>query len=177
MQHRKAFTLLELIVVIFIITIMGGIMFSSSMHKEKEAKKVLDPTTLPTTFRETFKGQGDVELFCVEKGKECYTLQSGKISPYTDGTEFGNDIEIYTLDSDDHFVQLEELGRVKDKKIALRYHLYPNGSTTQMVIKNSDGIFYLPSYFGNAKKVEEMDDAKALWTKEKYDLGDSGSFF
>ena len=177
MKSTKAFTLLELIVVIFIITLMGGMIFSSSMHKEKEAKKVLDPTSLPTTFRELFKGQGDVELFCVNKGTACYVLQNGKISPYSGGTEFGEELEVYKLDDDDHFVQLEELGRVKDKKITLRYHLYPNGSTTQMVIKNSDGVFYLPSFFGEAKKVKDMDLAKELWIKDKYDLRDSGSFF
>jgi len=177
MKSTKAFTLLELIVVIFIITLMGGMMFSSSMHKEKEEKKVLDPTTLPKTFRESFKGQGDTELFCVEKGSECYTLQNGKISPYTEGTKFGKNIEIYKLDNDDHFTQVEELGRFKDKKIALRYHLYPNSSTTQMVLKNNEGIYYLPSYFGNAKKVVDMDEAKELWLKDSYDLGDSGSFF
>jgi len=177
MKSSKAFTLLELIVVIFIITLMGGMMFSSSMHKEKEAKKILDPTTLPQTFRELFKGQGDVELFCVEKGAECLVLQNGELSPYTAGTEFGEDIEVYKLDKDNHFVELDEQGRVNDKKIVLRYHLYPNGSTTQMVLKNNKGIFYLPSFFGQAKKVEDMDAAKELWLKDKYDLGDSGSFF
>jgi len=39
------------------------------------------------------------------------------------------------------------------------------------------GIYYLPSFFGKAQKVKEMDEAKELWIKETYDLKDSGSFY
>ena len=151
--------------------------FSTSMHKEKEEKKILDPSTLPSSFRKSFENQGDVELFCIKKCQECFVLQHGKISSYDGGVKFGKDVELYQLDDNNHFVQLDELGRFKDKKLCFRYHLYPNGSTTQLIIKNSDGIFYLPSFFGEAKKVEDMDKAKELWVKDKYDLRDSGAFY
>ncbi len=177
MRYSRAFTLLELIVVIFIVTIVGAMVFSSAMHDEKRENKVLDPSTLPSSFRKSFQGQGDVELFCIKKCQECFVLQNGQISSYDGGIKFGKDVELYKLDNNNHFVKLDELGRFKDKKLCLRYHLYPNGSTTQLVIKNSNGIFYLPSFFGEAKKVEDMDKAKELWIKEKYDLRDSGAFY
>ncbi len=177
MRYSRAFTLLELIVVIFIITMVGAMVFSTAMHNEKEEKKVLDPSTLPSSFRKSFENQGDVELFCIKKCQECFVLQNGKISSYDGGVKFGKEVELYKLDNDDHFVQLDELGRFKDKKLCLRYHLYPNGSTTQLVIKNSDGIFYLPSFFGDAKKVGDMDEAKEMWIKDNYDLRDSGAFY
>ena len=177
MRYSRAFTLLELIVVIFIITMVGAMVFSTSMHKEKEEKKILDPSTLPSSFRKSFENQGDVELFCIKKCQECFVLQHGKISSYDGGVKFGKEVELYQLDDNNHFVQLDELGRFKDKKLCFRYHLYPNGSTTQLIIKNSDGIFYLPSFFGEAKKIEDMDEAKELWVKDKYDLRDSGAFY
>ena len=151
--------------------------FSSAMHNEKKENKILDLSTLPSSFRSSFEHQGDVELFCLQECQECFVLQNGKISSYDGGVKFGKKVELYNLDEDNNFVQLDELGRFKDKKLCLRYHLYPNGSTTQLVIKNSEGIFYLPSFFGEAKKVEDMDEAKALWIKEKYDLRDSGAFY
>ena len=177
MRYSRAFTLLELIVVIFIITMVGAMVFSSAAHKEKQENRVLDSSSLPTSFRNSFQGQGDIELFCIKKCQECYTLQHGQISAYDGGVKFGKDVELYKLDNNDHFVKLDELGRFKDKKLCLRYHLYPNGSTTQLVIKSSNGIFYLPSFFGKAKKVQDMDEAKELWIKEKYDLRDSGAFY
>ena len=173
---RSGFSLLELIVVVLIVSLIGFLVFSSAIKQQKK-QDVLDPSTLPSTFRSSFKGQGDVELFCINKCKECYVLQGREINPYDGGIKFGKNVEVHKLDEDDHFVQLDELGRYKDKAISLRFHLYPNGSTTQMVIVNDQGIYYLPSYFGKAKKVEDMDEAKELWIKEKYDLKDSSSFY
>jgi hypothetical protein len=175
-RTSKAFTLFELIIVVFLITIVGSFMFSSAIHEEKKTAD-LTPDTLPNTFKKAFKGQGDIELFCIKKCTECYIMKEGEITPYEGGTKFGKNIEIYTLDKDNHFVQQDELGRLKDEKINFRFHLYPNGSTTQMVVSNDKGIYFLPSFFGEAKKVEDMDEAKELWIKSKYDLKDSSSFY
>jgi len=175
-KKHSAFSLLELIVVVLLVSLIGFLVFSSAIKQQKK-KEVLDPTTLPATFRKTFQGQGDVELFCINKCTECYVAQGKKITAYDGGIQFGKNVEIYQMDADNHLVQRDELGRIKDKKICLRYHLYPNGSTTQMVISNDQGIYFLPSYFGEAKKVKEMDDAQALWVKDKYDLRDSSSFY
>jgi len=174
--RHKGFSLLELIVVVLIVSLIGFLVFSSAI-KTQQKTKVLDPTTLPSTFRESFKGQGDVELFCIQKCQECYVIQGGNISPYEEAIDFGKELEVHLLDEDDHFVGLDELGRIKDEKICLRYHLYPNGSTTQMVIVNKKGIYFLPSYFGKAVEVEDMEEAKELWVKEEYSLRDSGSFY
>lgn len=176
-RTHKGFSLIELIIVVLLISLLGFLTFSEAIKAQKKQVEVLDPTTLPTTFRESFKGQGDVEFFCINKCKECYVLQGGNISPYDGGINLGQDVEIHRLDNNEQFVKLDELGRIKDKKICFRFHLYANGSTTQMVIVNTEGIYYLPSYFGSAQKVADMDEAKALWIKEDYSLRDSGSYY
>ncbi|CAA6821614.1 MAG: Unknown protein [uncultured Sulfurovum sp.] len=173
---HKGFSLLELIVVVLIVSLIGFLVFSSAV-KQQQKVKVLDASTLPSTLRQSFKGQGDIEFFCIKKSEECYVLQGKNISAYNGGINLGKDLEVHVLDNDNHFIQLDEQGRYKDKKINLRYHLYSNGSTTQMVIVNNQGIFYLPSYFGQAQKVDDMGEAKDLWLKEEYSLRDSGSFY
>jgi len=173
---HKGFSLLELIVVVLIVSLMGFLVFSEAI-KQQQKLEILDPTTLPTTFRESFKDQGDVELFCLNKCKECYVLQGGVVSPYDGGIDFGKDVTVHLLDKSNHFVQVDDFGRMKDQKICLRYHLYANGSTTQMVIVNKKGTYFLPSYFGKAKKVADMEEAKELWVKEEYSLRDSGNFY
>ncbi len=173
---RAAFSLLELIVVVLIVSLIGFLVFSSAI-KQQTKTETLDPTTLPSTLRKSFQGQGDIELLCVKKCTECYIAQGQQITAYDGGIEFGKNVEIHKLDDDNHFVHIDELGRLKDEKISFRFHLYPNGSTTQMVITNDQGIYYLPSYFGKAKKVEDMDEAKELWIKEIYNLKDSSSFY
>ncbi len=174
--RRSGFSLLELIVVVMIVSLVGFLVFSSAIKTQKK-KEVLDPTTLQKTFRNSFQGQGDVELFCINKCKECYVIKDREITAYDGGIDFGKDVEVHLLDKDNHLVQIEEQGRIKDKKICLRYHLYPNGSTTEMIITNNQGIFYLPSYFGEAKKVTDIEEAKALWIKDKYNLRDIGLYY
>ena len=174
--RHKGFSLLELIVVVLIVSLIGFLGFSSAI-KQQQKTKVLGPTTLPTSLRESFKGQGDIEFFCIEKCEECYVIQGGNISPYEEGIDFGKEVEVHLLDDDNRFVEIDDLGRIKDKKVCLRYHLYANGSTTQMVIVNTKGIYFLPSYFGQAVEVEDMEEAKELWVKEDYSLRDSGSFY
>jgi prepilin-type N-terminal cleavage/methylation domain-containing protein len=173
---RSGFSLLELIVVVLIVSLIGFLVFSSAIKQQKRAE-VIDPTTLQKTFRQAFKGQGDVELFCINQCRECYVIKGKEITPYDGGIDFGKDVEIHLLDKSNHWIQLDEIGRIKDKKICLRYHLYSNGSTTQMVISNDKGIYYLPSYFGKAKRVNDMEEAKELWIKSEYDLRDSGSYY
>ena len=174
--RRSAFSLLELIVVVMIVSLVGFLVFSSAIKGQKKTA-VLDPTTLQKTFRHSFDGQGNVELFCINKCKECYVVKEKEITAYDGGIDFGKDVEIHLLDNDNHLVHMDELGRIKDKKICLRYHLYPNGSTTQMIITNNQGIYYLPSYFGKAKKVNDIEEAKELWIKDEYNLRDSGSYY
>jgi len=176
MRYSKAFTLLELMVVIFIMSLVTAMVFSTFKRQERKPK-VLDPTTLPTEFRTAFKGQGEVELVCIGKCQECYVIKAQEISAYEGELNLGKEVEVYLLDEDNHLVHIDDFGRIKDEKVCLRYHLYANGSTTQMVLKNSEGIYYLPSFFGKAQKVAQMDEAKELWIKEEYDLKDSGSFY
>ncbi len=174
--RRSGFSLLELIVVVMIISLLGFLVFSSSIKTQKK-REILDPTTLQKTFRESFKGQGDVELFCINRCKECYVAKGKEITSYEGSINLGKDVKVHLLDRDNHLVQIEEQGRIKDKKICLRYHLYSNGSTTQMIITNNEGIYYLPSYFGKPQKVSDIEDAKELWIKDKYNLRDSGSYY
>lgn len=174
--RRSGFSLIELIVVVMIISLVGFLVFSSAVKSQKK-KEVLDPSNLQKTFRKSFIGQGDIELFCINKCKECYIIKDREITSYDGGINFGKDVEIHLLDKDNRLVKMDELGRIKDKKICLRYHLYPNGSTTQMIITNNQGIYYLPSYFGEAKKVNDIEEAKELWIKDKYNLRDSASYY
>lgn len=177
LKQKRAFTLLELIIVVLILSLMSFMLFSTMSGKEKKKKQVLTLTTLPNTFRQAFKGKGEVELFCVNQCKTCYLLMDGKITPYEGAIDFGEEVQVHILDSDNRFQKVDNFGRIKDQKVCLRYHLYANGSTTQMVVENSHGFYYLPSFFGKVQEINDTEEAKALWIKEEYSLHDSGSFY
>jgi len=81
------------------------------------------------------------------------------------------------VDEDNKLVQVEDFGRIKDHKLCLRYKLYSNGTTQQMILSNDSGVYYLPTYFGEPIEVEDIEEAKELWIQSKYNLRDSGNYY
>ncbi len=173
----KGFTLLELSLVVIIVSLMSFLLFSAIAQDEKKKMETLNPTSLPSTFRHSFRGKGDVELFCINQCTECYVIVDNEISAYEGSINLGQEVEVHFLDKDNRFNKVDDFGRMKDEKVCLRYQLYANGSTTKMLIVNKEGIYFLPSFFGKTKEVKDMEEAKALWIKEDYSLKDSGSFY
>jgi len=176
-RQHLAFTLIELIIVILIISLVGFMVFAEVKKQEEKADKV-SPLSLPSALRKAFGNyREEIEFFCIHKSKECYIARGAEILPYEGLVKLGNEVEIYQLDRHDQMIQVDELGRIKDTKITFRYQLHANGSTSPMVIANSEGIYYLPSYFGKPQKVESLDEAKTLWIKPQYDLTDKGNYY
>jgi len=175
-KNRKAFTLIELIIVVMIISLVGFLVFSEAVEETKKPDK-LDPLTLPITLRKTFDFPEDIEFFCVDKSRDCYIAKGNEIIPYEGLVDFGKDFEVYIVDEDNQLVKIEEFGRIKDNKITFRYTLYGNRSTSQMILSNKKGVYYLPTYFDKPQKVDDLDDAKALWIKEDYNLRDQGNYY
>ena len=175
-KERKAFTLIELIIVILIISLTGFLLFSE-IRKHEEKAEVLDPTTLPIALRKAFSENQEIELFCIKKTTQCYTVQGSDISSYEGLVQLGTNVETYKVDENNQLIKIDEMGRIEDEKITFRFALHANGSSTQMVIANDQGIYYLPSYFGEAQKVESLDEAQELWIKEEFDLGDKGNYY
>ncbi len=173
---KKAFTLIELIIVVMIISLVGFLVFSEVVQQSKRPEK-LEPMTLPTTLKRLYPQAEDIEFFCISKSTDCYIAQGANITPYEGAVDFGKNLEVYVVDEDNQLVQLDDFGRIKDNKITLRYTLYANKSTSEVILSNDSGVYYLPTYFGEPKEVDDLESAKQLWIKEEYNLRDSGNYY
>jgi len=163
-------------IVILIISMMGFMVFSTMVKQEKEIED-LGPLTLRTTLQKEFGKNEDLEFFCIEKSTDCYIAKGADIIPYKGILHLGKDIETYKVNSKNRLEEIDDFGRIKDVKITFRYSLYSNGSTSQIILSNSEGVYFLPSYFGKAQKVNNLDDARELWVKEDFDLTDRGNYY
>jgi prepilin-type N-terminal cleavage/methylation domain-containing protein len=173
----KAFTLMELLIVIFIVALVyflgfGAISWSSQKNTQ------LTPLTLKNTIQKSsfFKGEG--KLICLDNCKSCY-FQSDIKAPLIkieNKIELGSDISIYQLDKDDTLSK-RDFGRFDDKKVCLIMDFYKNGSSTQMVIENSKGIYFLSAFFNTSTKVDTLSDAKRLWLRYNKHLQNLGDFY
>lgn len=173
---KKAFTLIELIIVVMIISLVGFLVFSEVIKETKRPEK-LTPLTLPSILKRVYPQKEQIEFFCISKSTKCYVARGAKITPYDAPVDFGNNFEVYVIDNNDKLTELKDFGRIKDIKITFRYTIYSNRSSSQMILANDNGVYYLPSYFGEPKELEDLSDAKELWIKSEYDLGDKGNYY
>jgi len=173
---RKGFSLVELLIVILIISIVYFLGFDS-IEVPDNKPKALTPLNLKSNIMKSKLFHGEATLLCVDKCSKCYLRKgiNAAFSPYQDGIDLKG-TQAYTLDDGDSLQEIE-YGRYKDKKICLVIDFYRNGSSTQMILENESGVYFLPSFFKMPEKVESLDEAKELWLKDTQLVSSSGDFY
>jgi len=161
-KFKKAFTLIELILVIFLISIMMYFVFSTP-SVPKAQKELITYKNLPQYLQKTLPLDG--ELVCTNKCTKCF---------YLNGTANAQKVSLpiplhvkneYILDSSNNADKID-LGRYNDKKVCLRLNHYKNGSISQVIFELDDKFLFIPSYFGEGKIFESLSDAVSYWTKD-----------
>ena len=173
---RRAFTLIELIIVVMLISLMGFLLFSEAVKQHKRPDTIT-PLNLKSIIKKEFPYNEDIEFFCIQNCRDCYIAKGTNILPFKGNIDLGSNLEVYKIDRNNQLVEIDNFGRVKDNKICFRYSIYKNGSSTELILSNDSGVYYLPSYFGEPKRVEDLDSAKELWLKEDFNLKDSGNYY
>jgi len=174
--QQKGFSLLELLIVIALIGIVYTAGFSTfSISKSKP--KALTPLNLKKTIINSKFFQGQATLLCVDKCRTCY-LRKGLTSPFT---KYSSSIDLkgikaYTIDSSDSLRRIE-YERYNDQKICLIMDFYNNGSSTQIILEDKKGAYFLPAFFGEAKKFDSPEDAKEYWLEKTHLVSNSGEYY
>ena len=173
---RSAFSLLELLVTIVIVSIVYFLGFNG-IEKEKKTPQTLTALNLKTTIENSAFFTGSGTFLCVNHCKSCY-FRNNINTPFK---AYENKIDLsgtktYTLDSQESLLQQEE-GRYRDNKICLVMNFYKNGSSTQLILENRHGIYFLPAFFGEPQKVDSLDEARELWLKDNRLAAGSGDFY
>ncbi len=175
-KMHKGFSLVELLIVIIIISIVYFLGFSG-VEKPDSKPKALTPLNLKSNILKSDIFHSEAMLLCIDKCRTCYLRKgiNGSFEAYEHGIDL-KDTEAYTLDERES-LQRKEYGRYKDKKICLAIDFYRNGSSTQIILKNESGVYFLPAFFGEAQKVDSLDDAKDLWLKNSDLVSNNGEFY
>lgn len=172
----KAFSLIELLIVILIISIVYFLGFSS-IEKRENNTQALTPLNLKSSIQKSALFQGMGTFVCIDNCKSCY-LRKDVNSPF-EAYENAIDlkgIEAYTLDARDALLEME-YGRYQDEEICLVLHFYANGSSTKMILKQEDDVYFLPAFFDVPQKVDSLDEAKELWLEHVPLVSNSGDIY
>ena len=175
-KRHKGFSLMELLVVIIIISLVYFLGFSG-IDKYTPKAKALTPLNLKSSILKSELFQGKATLLCINKCRSCYLRKdiNTPFEAYEEGIDL-KDIEAYTLDERDS-LQRMDYGRYQDEKICLMLNFYPNGSSTQIILKNEDAVYFLPAFFDEPQKLDSLADAKELWIENSQFISNSGDFY
>ena len=161
-ELRKGFTLVELLLAIFLVGLFAYFVFAIP-GEFKEPKERVTISNLPRFLQKNLNGDG--EVVCIDHCKECYYITD-------DGRPINSPLPIplnvlnqYILDRNDNPVKLD-LGRFKDKKVCMRFRHYKNGSISQMILDLGDKALFIPSYFGEGKEFNSVNEAADWWLKD-----------
>lgn len=173
---RKGFSLIELIIVVVLIGALFGI--GASNFKIAKAKpKALTPLNLKETIVKSEFFNGQATLMCTNKCKKCYLRQglSSSFEPYDNKIDL-TDIKAYTLDERETLRRLE-YQRFDDERICLVMDFYNNGSSTQIILEDDKGAYFLPAFFGQPKRFDSPEDAKDYWLERTKVVSNSGEYY
>ncbi|HEY9190444.1 MAG TPA: prepilin-type N-terminal cleavage/methylation domain-containing protein [Sulfurovum sp.] len=173
---RKGFSLIELLIVILILSIVYFLGFEG-VEIGKPKPKALTPLTLKSTITSSELFEGQATLLCINKCRSCYLRKdvTSAFEEYTGPIDLG-EIEVYTLDRFDTLTQIE-YGRYEDQKICLVMNFYTNGSATQMILKNDEGAYFLPAFFGEPQRFLSVEEAEEHWLRNSRTVSDSGAYY
>lgn len=175
-EMHKGFSLLELLIVIFIISMVYFLGFDG-IEWGKQKAKALTPLNLKANITSSELFTGQATLLCINKCRTCY-LRPDISSPFEEynGPVDLSDVTAYTLDQDNMLIPIE-YARYHDKKICLIMQFYSNGSSTQMILEKEDKSYFLPAFFENPQVFDSLTDAKAYWLRNTTAVSDSGAFY
>ena len=173
---RKGFSLIELLIVVVIISLVYAIGFSNFKIR-KATPKALTPLNLKETIVKSEFFNGHATLMCVNKCRNCYLRQgiSSAFKAYYNKIDLTN-IKAYTVDERESLRRLE-YERYDDKKICLVMDFYNNGSSTQIILEDDKGAYFLPAFFGEPKRFDSPDDAKTYWLEKSHSVSNSGEYY
>lgn len=177
MRNRRAFSLLELLLVIFIVSLVYFLGFQG-VEKQSKNEPTLSLQTVVEDIRSLHPEGGT--LICTSKCKRCYfkSLADADYAAYSGAVRLP-ELTVFTIDKSENLQQLE-YGRFNDEKICLMLDFAPNGSVTQAIIRTEEKareIYFLPSYFGRIRKANSLDEAQSLWLAHNHDIDSQGDFY
>ncbi|SFV90502.1 hypothetical protein MNB_SV-4-827 [hydrothermal vent metagenome] len=172
---RKGFSLLELLLVIFIVSMVYFLGFEG-LQKPKSLTAVLTPNTLkPTLLKSGLFEQGGIFL-CTNQCSTCYYKSAWETTfkPY-EGKVALKDAKTYFLNRQKELEE-RDYGRFQDQKICLIIQFYPNKSTTPIILEHADRLYLIPSYLGKSRTFNSLGDLKHFLTEDAKIL-QNGDFY
>ena len=158
-NRKEAFTLLELLIVILLLSLMAMLVFGS-MSRQRPGIEKPGISQMKQLVQE-IPAEG-IELICLDNCSRCFLRDANREMhsvPYS-----FKPVNAYIVDPYDETKKLD-FGRIKDHRICLRFYFRSNGSTSRMIVGSEGKFYYIPSYFGDVREFSSLEKARSHWLR------------
>ncbi|MCJ7764735.1 MAG: prepilin-type N-terminal cleavage/methylation domain-containing protein [Thiovulaceae bacterium] len=164
MMRKKAFTLLELLIVVVIIGVIYGLVINS-MHKISNKEADLDFKSLPS-FMRTLQHQNHVAFVCTDRCKACAVYVDGKkvkkAEPFMAKERV---LRFWRFDANLGAQELRfaPIYDADDREfdVCFRYDIFEDGSSSEMIIETQKesydyrGLFHPVAAYASLASLQE----------------------
>lgn len=173
---KKAFTLIELIIVIVLISTTYFLVFSNNSFSVKKNEKILDLFNLKEYLLNNFEFEKELSFLCIEDDFSCYVKKDGILDKNFKVTNFfKTKPDIYEYNSDERKVEFEEL-RVDNVNHNVIFELKINSDykTNEFITDTLDSeIFVFNSIFTKPKIYKSLNESFEVFNINKTKVKDA----
>lgn len=173
---KKAFTLIELIIVIVLISTTYFLVFSNNSFSVKKNEKILDLLNLKEYLLNNFEFEKELSFLCIEDDFSCYVKKDGILNKDFKVTNFLKiKPDIYEYNSDERKVKFVEL-RVDNTNHNVIFELKINSDykTNEFITDTLDsGVFVFNSIFTKPKIYKSLNESFEVFNINKTKVKDA----
>ncbi len=172
-HYHKAFTLMEMMVVVILVGIIYALMLT--YMKPKKENVSLGITSPLRALLLPYWNHSHLYMICEHKCEKCTIFEDNNSIIAKDILFPLKNIkvkDVYSFDDKGRLENKEFLRPIQsDERICLRYDLYPNKSSSELFIEDENGsVLYFPPYFNTFKSFASLQSAKDHFEDIKMEL-------
>lgn len=160
MRRRKAFTLIELMLVVLIIGLVYSLALSS-LQKVGKGEVKLSLENLETSLLE-YHNNNHVEYVCIDRCERCYLFVDSKEIKTLESV-VNNDVRLYRFDVVYGSRELELPAYFnadnQEEQACFRYEIFADGSRTEMMVETDKKVVDFAGKYHKTTVYESLSDA------------------
>ena len=172
-MYKKAFTLIELLIVVVIIGVVYGLVIGS-MKKLNNKEKHLDFKSLPK-FVESFYQRNHVAFVCTDNCRECMLYVDGK--PLKKVDAFMRDERQLRFWHYDANIGVQELRFTplfdedeREFDVCFRYEMFEDGSSSEMIIETKKQSYLYRGPLSEVMSYPQLQDVEDALQKQREEV-------
>jgi len=165
---RKAFSLLELILVVVIVGIVYALALSTMKVPSTKDAEAFTLATLPKYLRENFK-LSDAKIICFEPCGKCSVAVDGEFLEEELSLFDKSNVKSYELSFEGYGTEKEYIPYDKQdpyKQACFVLHKWPNGAIEEVVLESDDSFIYYKAGYEKTDTYSSLAKLQDAYKKE-----------